>query len=75
MFIPSTIIEIFLIVFNCKCDEYFDKGAKQVIHRIIYKFYGYSSFANQGPNLGCCGVKFKEICLACQYVVNIEKLY
>ncbi|KAF0989969.1 hypothetical protein HZS_7596 [Henneguya salminicola] len=42
--------------------------------RIIYKFYGYKSFANEGLLSGCCGDKLKGICMPCQYIVHINKV-
>ncbi|KAF0989615.1 hypothetical protein HZS_5637 [Henneguya salminicola] len=40
--------------------------------RIIFKFHGYTNLANNGPFYGCCGEKWENICLPCQYIIIIH---
>ncbi|KAF0988222.1 hypothetical protein HZS_4590 [Henneguya salminicola] len=69
-----TTINILFIVFYSKSDRQFDTRTYSVNLRILYKFHGYVSFANEGPSSGCCGDKVNEICMPCQYEVNIYKV-
>ncbi|KAF0988477.1 hypothetical protein HZS_5217, partial [Henneguya salminicola] len=62
-----TTITILFMVFYSKSNRIFEETTNIVNHRVLYKFYGYRSFANEGPLSGCCGNKLLEICMVCQY--------